>query len=94
VFETLKEVLAAKDKAENLLIKYYKNTEWTIIRPGGLISEKMTGKAILTEDSTAIGSINREVRHFLGFPVEGRKQGRDASNYTIRYLIPETFIEH
>ena len=26
----------------------------------GLISEKMTGKAILTEDNTAIGSIHRE----------------------------------
>jgi len=36
VFETLKEVLAAKEKAENILIKYYTNTNWTIIRPGTL----------------------------------------------------------
>jgi len=34
VFEALKEVLAAKEKAENILIKYYTNTNWTIIRPG------------------------------------------------------------
>ena len=34
VFEALKEVLAAKEKAENLLIKYYTNSEWTIVRPG------------------------------------------------------------
>ena len=60
VFETLKEVLAAKEKAENLLLKYYTNTNWTIIRPGGLKSEPATGQAILTEDNTAIGSIHRE----------------------------------
>lgn len=36
VFDTLKEVLAAKEKAENILIKYYTNTNWTIIRPGTL----------------------------------------------------------
>ena len=34
VFESLKEVLAAKEKAENILSKYYTNTNWTIIRPG------------------------------------------------------------
>eukprot|EP00980_Cylindrotheca_fusiformis_P007947 scaffold1697_cov120-Cylindrotheca_fusiformis.AAC.29 len=60
VFEVLKDVLAAKEKAENILIKYYTNVNWTIIRPGGLISEPMTGQAILTEDNTAIGSIHRE----------------------------------
>jgi uncharacterized protein YbjT (DUF2867 family) len=60
VLEVLREVLAAKDKAENILIKYYTNVNWTIIRPGGLKSEAMTGKAILTEDSTAIGTIHRE----------------------------------
>lgn len=32
---------------------------WTIIRPGGLVSEPETKKAILTEDTTAIGSIHR-----------------------------------
>ena len=59
-FETLKEVLAAKERAENVLIRYYTNTNWTIIRPGGLKSEPATGKAILTEDTSAIGSIHRE----------------------------------
>jgi uncharacterized protein YbjT (DUF2867 family) len=60
VFEVLKEVLAAKEKAENLLIKYYTNMNWTIVRPGGLKSEPATGSAILTEDKMAIGSIHRE----------------------------------
>lgn len=61
VFEVLKEVLAAKERAENVLIKYYTNMNWTIIRPGGLKTEPATGKAILTEDVTrAIGSIHRE----------------------------------
>jgi len=60
VFEVLSEVLAAKERAENLLIKYYTNTNWTIIRPGGLKTEKMTGTAILTESTNAIGSIHRE----------------------------------
>ena len=59
-FEVLKDVLAAKERAENVLIKYYTNTNWTIIRPGGLKSEPATGQAILTEDPTAIGSIHRE----------------------------------
>ena len=60
VFEALKEVLAAKEKAENVLIKYYTNMNWTIIRPGGLKSEPATGEAILTEDKMAIGTIHRE----------------------------------
>ena len=61
VYETLEPVLAAKNKAENILIKYYTNMNWTIIRPGGLKTEPMTGKAILTEDAgKAIGSIHRE----------------------------------
>jgi nucleoside-diphosphate-sugar epimerase len=60
VFEALKEVLQAKEKAENILIKYYTNMNWTIIRPGGLKSEPATGQAVLTEDATAIGSIHRE----------------------------------
>lgn len=60
VFEVLKDVLAAKEKAENILMDFYTNSNWTIIRPGGLVSEPMTGKAILTEDNTAIGSIHRE----------------------------------
>mmetsp|Transcript_11406 Transcript_11406/g.16736 ORF Transcript_11406/g.16736 Transcript_11406/m.16736 type:complete len:280 (-) Transcript_11406:221-1060(-) len=61
VFEVLKDVLAAKERAENVLIKYYTNMNWTIIRPGGLKSEPATGTAILTEDvKTAIGSVHRE----------------------------------
>jgi len=60
VYEVLKEVLLLKTKAENVLIKYYTNMNWTIIRPGGLKSEPMTGSAILTEDTNAIGSIHRE----------------------------------
>jgi hypothetical protein len=59
VYEVLKNVLAQKEKAENVLQKYYTNTNWTIIRPGGLVSDTPTGKAILTEDATVIGSIRR-----------------------------------
>lgn len=60
VYDVLKNVLAQKEKAENVLIKYYTNMNWTIIRPGGLVSDIPTGKAILTEDAMAIGSIRRE----------------------------------
>jgi len=59
VYEVLKDVLAQKEKAENVLIKYYTNMNWTIIRPGGLVSEAETKSAILTEDTMAIGSIHR-----------------------------------
>jgi len=60
VLETLKDALTAKQKAENMLIKYYTNTNWTIIRPGGLKSEPATGTAIVSEDNLAIGTIHRE----------------------------------
>jgi len=60
VFETLKEVLLAKEKAENVLIKYYTNSNWSIVRPGGLKSDPATGNAILTEDNKSIGTIHRE----------------------------------
>lgn len=60
VYETLAPVLKAKDKAENVLQKYYTNMLWTIVRPGGLKTEPKTGNAILTEDIKAIGSIHRE----------------------------------
>ncbi len=33
--------------------------DWTIIRPGGLKSDHPTGKAILTEDIMASGSVDR-----------------------------------
>ena len=60
VFEVLKDVLAAKEKAERILMDFYTNSNWSIIRPGGLVTAPMTGRAILTEDNTAIGSIHRE----------------------------------
>lgn len=60
VFEALKEVLSAKEKAENLLVKYYTNSDWSIIRPGGLKSEPATGQAVLTADNKVIGTIHRE----------------------------------
>mmetsp|Transcript_5136 Transcript_5136/g.12947 ORF Transcript_5136/g.12947 Transcript_5136/m.12947 type:complete len:176 (-) Transcript_5136:11-538(-) len=58
-YNVLKDFLVQKTKAENLLIKYYTNTDYTIIRPGGLTSDPATGKAILTEDKKAAGSIHR-----------------------------------
>jgi len=66
VLKVLKNALKAKEKAENMLIDSSttsgtdENRNFCIIRPGGLVSETMTGKAILTEDTTAIGSIHRE----------------------------------
>jgi nucleoside-diphosphate-sugar epimerase len=60
-YEVLKDVLLAKTKAENILIKYYTNMNWTIVRPGGLVTEPATHHAILTQDAShAIGSIRRE----------------------------------
>ena len=59
-FEMLRESLESKEKAENILMDFYTNSNWSIIRPGGLISEPKTGTAILTEDVMAIGGIHRE----------------------------------
>lgn len=59
-FEMLKDALAEKEKAEKILMDFYTNSNWTIIRPGGLVSEPLTGTGILSEDTTAIGSIHRE----------------------------------
>jgi len=59
VYDTLKSALVDKTKAENLLIKYYTNTDYTIVRPGGLITAPATGKAILTHDKMASGAIHR-----------------------------------
>jgi len=60
VYEVLEPVLKAKNRAENILMKYYTNMNWTIVRPGGLKTEPKTGEAILTVNDTAIGSIHRE----------------------------------
>jgi nucleoside-diphosphate-sugar epimerase len=60
VYEVLKDVLLLKTKAENVLIKYYTNMNWTIIRPGGLVTGSMSGNAILSEDTSTIGTIHRE----------------------------------
>lgn len=60
VYETLKEALVDKTKAENLLLKYYTNSDYTIIRPAGLKTAPSTGKAILTADKMAAGVIHRE----------------------------------
>eukprot|EP01041_Mallomonas_annulata_P006505 gene6505-13134_t len=57
-YKLLEDALVAKDKAERDL-RMYTNLDWTIIRPGGLKSDPATGKAILTEDITAAGVINR-----------------------------------
>ncbi|CBJ49045.1 epimerase/dehydrogenase [Ectocarpus siliculosus] len=59
VYQVLEKALKAKTLAENMLLKYYTNSEWTIIRPGGLKSDAATGTAILTEDTKAAGVINR-----------------------------------
>eukprot|EP01031_Cornospumella_fuschlensis_P028823 gene28823-34791_t len=59
VYRTLQGALEAKSKAERDL-KMYTNLDWTIIRPGGLTNDPPSGKAILTEDILASGSVSRE----------------------------------
>jgi nucleoside-diphosphate-sugar epimerase len=58
VYKVLEEALVAKDKAERDL-RMYTNLDWTIIRPGGLKSDAPTGKAILTDDVSVVGTIHR-----------------------------------
>jgi len=60
VYSQLEPVLIEKTKAENVLIKYYTNTAWTIVRPGGLKTAPASGTSILTEDEMAVGSVNRQ----------------------------------
>ncbi|KAG2449907.1 hypothetical protein HYH02_000013 [Chlamydomonas schloesseri] len=62
VYNVLKPVLVEKDKAEERLkaAGAAGNFQYVIIRPGGLVSEPATGKAILTEDASASGMIARE----------------------------------
>ncbi|MEL7512081.1 MAG: SDR family oxidoreductase [Cyanobacteria bacterium J06554_3] len=57
VLETLGPVLKEKAQAEEHLAK--SGLDYTVIRPGGLVSESATGKEILTEDMTVAGSIPR-----------------------------------
>ncbi|CAM9208941.1 unnamed protein product [Discosporangium mesarthrocarpum] len=59
VYKVLEKALVAKTKAENMLLKYYTNSDWTVIRPGGLVSEPATANAILTEDNKVAGLIHR-----------------------------------
>ena len=43
-----------------MLVKFYSiTTDWTIVRPGGLMTAPATGSAILTTDNAALGAINR-----------------------------------
>ena len=57
VIETLGPVLKEKAQAEEHLAK--SGLAYTVIRPGGLLSEPVTGEAVLTEDPTVAGSIPR-----------------------------------
>lgn len=57
VMETLGPVLIEKAKAEDHLAA--SGMTYTVIRPGGLVSEPATGQAVLTEDPMIAGSIPR-----------------------------------
>lgn len=57
VLETLGPVLKEKAQAEAHLVN--SGLAYTVIRPGGLLSEPATGQEILTEDATIAGSIPR-----------------------------------
>jgi len=58
-YEKLENALKAKEKAERVLTKYYTNSDWTVIRPGGLMNGEATSAAVLTENKMACGVINR-----------------------------------
>ena len=57
VLETLWPMLIEKAQAENHLAA--SGLTYTVIRPGGLVSESATGQEVLTEDPTVAGSIPR-----------------------------------
>lgn len=59
VFDTLKPILEAKERAEDYLIKNAGSMEYVIIRPGGLQSEPETKTGVLTEDPSVCGAITR-----------------------------------
>eukprot|EP00850_Spirogloea_muscicola_P009810 SM000056S17928 [mRNA] locus=s56:156474:159363:- [translate_table: standard] len=55
--QALGPVLEEKEKAEAHLMS--SGLKWTIIRPGGLLSEAATGNGFLTEDESVVGVITR-----------------------------------
>lgn len=57
VLQTLGPVLVEKEKAEKHLME--SGLTYTIIRPGGLVSEPATGNGVLTEEPRISGSIHR-----------------------------------
>ncbi|MEM6256373.1 MAG: SDR family oxidoreductase [Cyanobacteria bacterium P01_D01_bin.156] len=57
VLETLRPALLAKAKAEEYLIA--SGFSFTIVRPGGLLSEPATGTGVLVADARVAGSITR-----------------------------------
>jgi nucleoside-diphosphate-sugar epimerase len=57
VLQTLGAVLAEKEKAEQHLIA--SGITYTIIRPGGLKSERATGNGVLTQHTKVSGTIDR-----------------------------------
>mmetsp|Transcript_11964 Transcript_11964/g.30548 ORF Transcript_11964/g.30548 Transcript_11964/m.30548 type:complete len:316 (+) Transcript_11964:24-971(+) len=62
VYDVLRPVLLEKEKAEKALKEKCKEggMEFVILRPGGLKTEPETHTAVLTEDTTVCGPINRE----------------------------------
>ncbi len=57
VYQSLADIIAEKERAENYLIA--SGLIYTIIRPGGLKSEPATGNGILTTATNVAGSIHR-----------------------------------
>ncbi len=57
VLEVLGEVLAQKTLAEEILQN--SRLDYTILRPGGMTTDPASGTAVLTEDHTRMGVINR-----------------------------------
>ena len=57
VLETLRPALLAKAKAEEHLMA--SGLPFTIVRPGGLLSEPATGNGIMVENAQVAGSVTR-----------------------------------
>jgi len=62
VYAALAPVLREKDRAEAALREAAERhgMAFTIVRPGGLLSEPPTGKGLLTEDAAVCGSVSRD----------------------------------